>query len=87
MYFFIDAANNGITDEGIVFILENQWPNLEVIHLSTNPFGEKGANEVLKQNWPNIRLVKMKRLNPISEELKQQLRGKFFPKAQLHIDP
>ena len=35
----IITANNGITDVGIAYLTEAKWPEVDFVHLSTNPFG------------------------------------------------
>lgn len=42
-----NVANNGIGDEGISHLIDCKWPEVDFIHLSTNPFGDEGVKYLL----------------------------------------
>lgn len=66
MYFSYNSANNGIGDEGISHLVDCKWPEVDFIHLSTNPFGDDGVKYLLEHPWPNLKKIKMKRTKKIS---------------------
>lgn len=78
-------ANNKIGDVGVKHLGKNDWETIQIIRLSTNPISEKGVQFLIEQKWPSLKRIKIKRIQELSEETKQQLRARFFPDVELYI--
>ena len=78
---YFKIANNKIGDLGVKNLIKNDWETIKIIRLSTNPISEKGVQSLLEPKWPSLKRIKIKRIQELSEETKQQLRARFFPDA------